>query len=113
MWMNEYEIDEVLERTRRHLPEIWPYAKFLSDWRDVVNGNSDGWPYWKAGSQCAEKLMDMLKEADAALRRGNGTASPEAFAKTLTPIKSFATRKNLPCPVLQPAPAAAPGGMRM
>jgi hypothetical protein len=49
-WMNEYEIDRAVAQMEEHAPELAPYAKFLSDWKDTVNNNSDGWAYWQGGS---------------------------------------------------------------
>jgi len=109
MWMNEHEIDRVVSLTEEHLPEVYPFAKYLSDWRDVVNANSDGWPHWTAGSKCADKLQDLLNEAVKSLR-GQGQVPPrELFLKSLSPIKSFATRKGFDAPELEVAPAAPEG----
>ncbi|WP_327210954.1 hypothetical protein [Rhizobium leguminosarum] len=75
MWMNEGEIEQMLEFTRYEAPEFAPYARYLSDWMDVVNDNSDGWAYWKAGSGAAGKLMDALqalRDLATLRRRGAG-----------------------------------------
>ncbi|MCS4088879.1 hypothetical protein FHT76_000468 [Rhizobium sp. BK176] len=112
MWMNRDDIDRMVETAENYLPEVLPFAKYLADWRDVVDDNSDGWPHWTAGSKCAEKLMKLLREADDS-RRGRGSVPPrELFLKALTPIKSFATQRGLPKPELdedRPAPAANRG----
>lgn len=42
MWMNEGEIDEMLDFVRDETPDFLRYAQYLSDWRDVVNQNFDG-----------------------------------------------------------------------
>jgi len=109
MWMNEYEIDEAARIIEHHAPELYPYAKYLSDWRDTVNGNSDGWPYWKAGSSCAAKLMELVTQATNSIRGRGEMPSESLFKKALTPIKSAATKFKLSAPELeQPSQ-----GMRM
>lgn len=109
MWMNEGEIDQMVEFTKYDAQEYAPYAQYLSDWRDIVNENSDGWPYWKIGAGAATKLMEALQALQDS-HRFRGEAPDDAqFRKALTPIKSFATRRGLPSPELQPAQP----GMRM
>lgn len=109
MWMNEAEIDHASRIVETHAPQFFPFAKFLSDWRDTVNNNSDGWPYWKAGASCADKLMTLISKTMDSLR-GDGEMPTEAeFRKSLTPIRAAATRFKLPTPELLEAPSA---GMR-
>ena len=43
---NEHEIQNLAERVALKAPHAVPYARFLLDWVAIVNGNSDGWPYW-------------------------------------------------------------------
>jgi hypothetical protein len=104
MWMNEGDIDEALETVRHHAPEYLPYIKYLSDWRDTINSNSDGWPYWTAGTRCASKLMELVAQLMSSIRGygGREVSRPEIkeLAKSLTSIKSCATRHKLPVPVL-------------
>jgi hypothetical protein len=112
MWMNRDDIDRMVETAENYLPEVLPFAKYLADWRDIVDDNSDGWPHWSPGSKCAEKLMTLLKEADDS-RRGRGQVPPrELFLKALSPIKTLATKRGWGKPELDeggPAPAAARG----
>lgn len=101
MWMNEHEIDRALDLVGQHAPEFLPYVKYLSDWRDVINQNSDGWPYWSAGTRPAGTLQELIsKLVESTYRSGVAAPSEKEFQKALVPIKSFATRKNLPIPVL-------------
>ena len=114
MWMNEGEIDEALDLVGHHLPEYLPYVRFLSDWRDTVNANSDGWPYWKAGTRCASTLMTLVTRATSSIRgRGDSLPSKKEFDRALTPIRSCATRHKFPAPALRPDGEAAeePAGM--
>lgn len=98
--MNEYEIERAVERLQISAPDVAHYAGFLKNWVDIVNENSDGWPYWKAAGSSAVKLMKLVQDAE------RGSVAPEAdFKKALTPIKSLATRKGLPQPALpEPQP---------
>lgn len=104
MWINEIEIDEALETVQRHAPEYFPYVKYLSDWRDIINRNSDGWAYWRGGTRPAGKLMELTSQLMNSIRGYGGirTERPgiKEFQKALTPIKSAATRHKLPAPIL-------------
>lgn len=104
MWMNEFEIEQALEIVRAHAPKYLPYVEYLSDWRDIINQNSDGWAYWRGGTKPASKLMDLVNDLVVAIRgtggRQGGMPTVEEFQKALTPIKSAATRHKLPAPVL-------------
>lgn len=108
MWMNEYEIDRSLSILEQNAPEIAPYAKYLSDWRHVVNSNSDGWAFWKAGASCASKLSALVSQAVDSLRGRGEMPTAEELRKSLPPIKSAATRFKLEAPILEDAPSAAP-----
>jgi hypothetical protein len=100
MRLNEYEIDRALEVVGQYTPVFLPYVKFLSDWRDIVNQNSDGWAYWSAGTRPAAKLEDLVAQLMNNIT-GRGVApSAREFERALIPIKRFATLKKLPAPVL-------------
>ena len=101
MRMNEYDIDRALEVVRQHAPEFFIYVKYLSDWRDIINQNSDGWAYWSAGTRPASNLEDLISKLMHSISGRNvEEPSVKEFYKALTPIKSFATRHKLPAPVL-------------
>lgn len=108
MRMNEGEIDQALDLVNE-APEYRRYVEYLSDWRHVINANSDGWCYWKIGSRCARKLEDLIQQLIEWIRYGGDSPhrlpqppkpTPEAFRAALRPIKSFATRHKLPAPTL-------------
>jgi hypothetical protein len=101
MWMNEGDIEQMLDFTRYDAPEFAPYAQYLSDWKDVVNANSDGWPYWKGGSAAASKLMDALQKLMNSRRYGDEVPDEDVFKKALSPIKACATRQKWEAPTLQ------------
>lgn len=110
MFMNEYEIQESLDIVKNHAPDIVPYAQYLQDWVDIINQNSDGWAFWRAGRAAGDKLGNAVQKAVNALR-GRGEMPTEKELKAgLTPIKSAATRHNLPVPEFKEAAATpAPG----
>lgn len=97
--MNEYDIDNTIDTLSRVGSPLAPYARYLGSWRDVINSNSDGWPFWKVGHQAANKLSEVL---DAAMSHHRGRLSSEPSVedarKAVTPIKSAATRHGLPQP---------------
>jgi hypothetical protein len=105
MFMNHVDIDEALALCERHHPAIAPYARYLRDWRDIVDRNSDGWHSWPGGSRAARGLCALLQQAVNATRR-RGVYPPievpdaSLFARTLGPIKACATRRGLPLPTL-------------
>jgi hypothetical protein len=101
MIMNEYDVDEILDITQRQFPQFEPYAQFLHDWKETINSNSDGWAYWKAGRGAADKLAGLLDQVKMSMF-GRGELPTEAqLRKALTPIRSAATRHNLPVPELR------------
>lgn len=109
MRMNEHDIDHALDVLRERAPEAAPFAKYLSDWKDTINSNSDGWAYWKAGRGAADKLSVLVEQA-MFVARGRGGPMPTAdqFKRSLSPIKAAATRHGLTAPTLEAAEAPAP-----
>lgn len=106
MWMNTYEIDETVEIIAQHAPQLAKYAKFLADWRDTVNANSDGWAHWTGGTKPADSLSTLLKAVVDHFRTGQfGRSKPlptdAQFRKALAPIRAAATKHNLTAPTLQ------------
>ena len=108
-WMNEYEIERALSVFAARAPDLHPYAKLLSDWRDTVNAHSDGWAYWKGGTRPAARLMELVQAAVAKLEHGREGELPTAdqMRRTLPPIRAAATRHDMPFPEMG-APGAAP-----
>lgn len=102
----EYEIDNAHELISSELPEYAGYSQFLSDWRDVVNENSDGWGHWKAGSKAADKLGALVKQtADSIRVLEIDPPSLDDLKKALKPIRAAATRHDLTVPELCEPPA--------
>lgn len=85
MWMNRWEIDDAAERYANR--EVLGIAtRFLKQFRDEVDNNSDGWAYWQAPTKAAEKLMALIQSP--------GSATIEKYRAALVPIRSFMTRKG-------------------
>lgn len=92
-WMNEYEVEGVVDRFTEETPNLRRGARILSRLVDWTNNNSDGWPYWQKPSNAASKLMDHL---EAARRDYDAADITEAqLNKTLTPIKTFLTKQGV------------------
>lgn len=103
MWMNRDEIERMVEIAEEEMPKILPFVRFLNDWKEIVDENSDGWSSFRAGSKCAEKLMILVKEAESS-RRGRGQVPPrELFKRSLASIRSFASKRDFPVPELREA----------
>lgn len=95
MWMNEYEIDEALDRTVEDT-NLETAARILYRLKQWTNSHSDGWPYWKKPANAATKLMSLLQDERGRLRDGSEDDITEAELKAaLTPIKSFLTRHGV------------------
>jgi hypothetical protein len=110
-FMNSDEVDHAIDVIAHHAPEFSPYAKYLGDWRDVINNHSDGWAYWKAGRNSASKLVTLVQSVIDVLAMRSRAEMPteKDFLKALTPIKSMATKHNLTAPTLDKAAAPAMG----
>jgi hypothetical protein len=90
--MNRWEIDEAAARHSRH-PVLGPATRFLVEFRDLVDSNSDGWCYWRAPVRACDRLFTLIKTPQA--------ATPDALKRALTPIKSFCTRHRLAMPAIE------------
>lgn len=88
--MNTWDIEWAFIRYGQH-PILGPAVKFLRQFRDLIDDNSDGWCYWRAPVKAADKLMTLIENPE--------TASPELIRKAITPIKSFCTRHKLTMPM--------------
>jgi len=83
-FMNESEIERAVERHASH-PVLSKATKFLGNFRDEVNGHSDGWAYWRQPVNAAKKLMTLINSGDA---------TEKQYRAALGPIKSFYTRRG-------------------
>jgi hypothetical protein len=96
---NEYDLANLLARSLK-FPALLPYAAYLQAWVNIVNNHSDGWPYWRAGSQAGCKLADLLVSA-----MDGATVTSAQWTRVIAGIKSVATRQakygnKIPVPVL-------------
>jgi len=90
LFMNTVEIDFAVQRHAHH-PVLSKATRYLRDWRDVVDQNSDGWAHWSGGPKAAKSLMTLIQSGDA---------TDAQLRKAIGPIKATATKKNLPAPEL-------------
>jgi hypothetical protein len=87
-FMNAWDISEAAERFKTH-PVLGPATRFLLEFSEEVNANSDGWAYWGPPVHAAEKLMRII---EGHLRAGMGAYPrlPEPtkadILKAMTPI---------------------------
>jgi hypothetical protein len=108
-FMNEYEIDDVLEQwsVRRGHPILGPAAVTLFNLKTVANQNSDGWAYWPKPARAANKLMTLI-EGDRSYDARFGDREDVTVAQlkaAYAPIKAFLTRSGLTCEIVMPDPA--------
>lgn len=94
--MSGHEIEEVADRYAGQ-GLMGKATKFLLDFMHTINANSDGWAYWHHGTKCADKLVALIKAADAP--RVIFPAKPvpiteAALRKAVVPIKTFITKHN-------------------
>jgi hypothetical protein len=94
--MNEYEVDDALSEFGGH-PILGPAAMTLSNMRDWVNRNSDGWAYWQAPQKAGAKLMQLLHDARVSrIRYDLDETEPTEtdYKAALRPVKAFRTRRQ-------------------
>jgi hypothetical protein len=92
--MNDYDIDNAFHRASRDSVKR-KAIRILINHKDIVNNNSDGWAYWKAPVQAAQKLMQLIKGPNTI----SEVTAAECLKIALRPIKSFYTKHpQLPRP---------------
>lgn len=101
---NTCEIDDNARRFADH-PVLGPATRFLQRFRDLIDSVSDGWAYWAPPVRSAKSLMELIDQADQAVRdlrlgRGDGQYQPSEadLKKALRPVKAFCTRHKLQMP---------------
>lgn len=98
--MNQWEIEDLVNRVLSRNDANAKYARYLRDWVRIVNSNSDGWAYWVAGRKAGEKLADLLK-----ITLDNKPVSTGDWNRAIGGIKRVATAQlkhhnNIPVPEL-------------
>jgi len=93
MWMNQGEIEWAAKQSHT-CPNVRKGVHLLLRLMQAVNNQSDGWPYWKAPSQAAAKLMGLLQTAGNLNYGTHGTISGKELRKAITPIRSMVTRQK-------------------
>lgn len=109
MFYNEYEVEEICgQLSRSNNKALVAHALILAEWMNVVNSHSDGWAHCKAGSNSANKLVDILARASGLGRREYREAywrgdrwepTTAELAKALAPMKACSTRQSWPSPL--------------
>lgn len=96
MWMNEYNIDDAARRVAHddEHPNLRTAVGVLDRLVQWTNANSDGWPYWKAPSKAAAKLMDLISIRTFGPYPSSGDIPDDRLKAALTPIKSFLTKQQ-------------------
>lgn len=105
MWMNEYEVEEILSRTAHEageVPNLYTGARVLHALMEWTNANSDGWPYWNKPSSAAGRLMEVFHDYQYPLRFGHdrdgqplADLPQDELKRLLAPIKSFLTKQGI------------------
>lgn len=93
MWMNQSEIEWAASQ-RHECPNVRKGVHLLLRLMEAVNQQSDGWPYWKAPAQAAEKLMTLLQSVGNLQYGTHGTITAADLRKAITPIRSMVTRQK-------------------
>lgn len=86
MWMNRYEVEDTRFRFANH-PVLARATRFLYEFVEETDANSDGWSSWPLPGRAAGQLMDLIQ-------RGDSATTEAQFQKSLAPIKSFMTRRG-------------------
>lgn len=93
-FMNEYDIDRARSQAfQDENPLLIRATGTLSSLKDWADRNSDGWAHWPKPARAANKLMELIEEAE---RRNDGEDITQAeLTKALAPIKAFCTRQGI------------------
>jgi len=101
-FMNEWDIEDAQRRFRNHAA-LGPATQTLANLRNVVNANSDGWPYWSKPVRSAAKLMELIEgDGTNQARQDAEKVTAAQVRKAYTPIKAFLTRSGLTCEIVDP-----------
>lgn len=98
---NEMDVQDARDNARG--TDLKPYAEFLYQWMEIINSNSDGWPYWDKGRKAADTLVEALYAVHAEFRPHfiPDEVDMDQVKKGVTRIRSAATRLNLPKPEVE------------
>ena len=90
MWMNECDIRSAVTRMDQRTPwHLRRSALFLRSFCELINGISDGWPYWSYGTRCSEDLQRIVDDAQWPARP---RASVKEAAKARAKVFRFLRR---------------------
>jgi hypothetical protein len=92
-WMNQVEIEWAASQ-HHDCPNVRKGVRLLKRLMEAVNSQSDGWPYWKAPAQAAEKLTALLQSAGNLQCGTHGRISAADLRKAITPIRSMVIRQQ-------------------
>jgi hypothetical protein len=95
--------DEVSDAAQLHAgkPIIGEATALLARFVELIDDNSDGWPYWSKGPKAAKKLMELIQSQDV---RGRAWDDPcpklteDDLKQAVRPIKAFCTRHKFTFP---------------
>ncbi len=90
MWMNRNDI-EILNRNQHACPNVRKGVRLLYRLMQAVDAQSDGWPYWKAPAEAADKLMDLIRTAGNIWYDTRGTITDAQLKAAITPIRRMVT----------------------
>jgi hypothetical protein len=93
MNMNQNDI-EIMASCKHACPNVRQGVRLLHALMLAVNAQSDGWAYWRAPSQAADKLMKLLKTAGNIWYDTHGTITAAELKAAVTPIKAMVTRQK-------------------
>lgn len=95
MWMNQADIMDLHQNLNSHsCPNVRKGVRLLYRLMEAVNDQSDGWPYWKAPSQAAEKLMELLRGCGNIWYPLHGSITEAQLKEAITPIKRMVTTQR-------------------
>jgi hypothetical protein len=97
LFFNEHEVEQMADRASRN-PELAPFGRIAVKYVEIINSNSDGWPYWAAGSNAASKFLEKLDKLTNPYRRDGNEPKPTIadLKKAMAPMKALLTKRKLP-----------------
>jgi len=103
MWMDERELDHAVWVIESYAPEAYPFARYLSEWRDIVKASAGAWDVATPGAAGARDLIKLLDKAGRAVRMRTGMPDEAEFRHAIKPIIAAAARFGLEAPSLAEA----------
>ena len=91
-YWNEFDVQDAIGRFGPSCHNLTVGVLILTRLMNWTNGHSDGWAYWPKPCRSANRLMELMDNAD---RFDPQDVTVGELRKACTPIKAFLTRQSV------------------